>query len=246
MGQIFVNDIGFTHFIPMKLKSDAGQALQEFIHDIGIPSALHIDDAKELTSGHWEHVRKTYGIRQTLAEPYSPFQNRAEVNIHELKKHTRRLMSKTSTPLRMWDFCAQYVSELRCMTAQPLFSLHGRTPYELVTGITPDISEYISFSWYQPVYYLNNMNFPEEKENIGRWIGVAHNIGQALCFWILPKSGIPIARTLVRAITGAEMQTNSFKEELASYDNSGTIQYQTQTFRLKLDPMINSWLYQLR
>jgi len=132
------------------------------------------------------------------------------------------------------------------MTAQPLFSLHGRTPYELVTGITPDISEYISFSWYQPVYYLNNMNFPEEKENIGRWIGVAHNIGQALCFWILPKSGIPIARTLVRAITGAEMQTNSFKEKLASYYNSGTIQYQTRTFRLKLDPMINSWLYQLR
>jgi len=219
MGQIFVNDIGFTHFIPMKLKTDAGHALQEFIHDIGIPSSLHTDDAKELTSAHWKQVRKTYGIKQTLAEPYSPFQNRAEINIREMKKHTRRLMNKTGTPLRLWDFCTQYVAELRTLTAQPLFSLHGRTPYELVIGNTPDISEYISFSWYQPVYYLDNTNFPEEKERIGRWIGVAHNIGQALCFWILPKSGTPIARTTGRAITAAEMQTDVVKEELIAYNN---------------------------
>jgi len=128
-------------------------------------------------------------------------------------------MNKTGTPLRLWDFCTQYVAELRTLTAQPLFSLHGRTPYELVTGNTPDISEYISFSWYQPVYYLDNTNFPEEKERIGRWIGVAHNIGQALCFWILPKSGAPIARTTVKAITAAEMQTDVVKEELIAYDN---------------------------
>ncbi len=87
MGKLFVNDIGFYHFVPMKSKSEAGNALLEFIQDIGIPSALHTDDAKELTSGKWEQVRKDHGIKQTLAEPYSPFQNRTEVNIHELKKH---------------------------------------------------------------------------------------------------------------------------------------------------------------
>jgi hypothetical protein len=27
------------------------------------------------------------GIKQSLTEPYSPFQNRAQVNIHELKKY---------------------------------------------------------------------------------------------------------------------------------------------------------------
>jgi hypothetical protein len=37
MGQIFVNNIGYTHFIPMKLKSEAGFALQEFIQDVGVP-----------------------------------------------------------------------------------------------------------------------------------------------------------------------------------------------------------------
>ncbi len=69
MGQLFVNDIGFYHFVSMKSKEDAGDGLLEFIQEVGVPGALHTDDAKELTSGCWEHVRKDHGIKQTLAEP---------------------------------------------------------------------------------------------------------------------------------------------------------------------------------
>jgi hypothetical protein len=144
VGQIFVNDIGYTKFIPMKAKSEAGNALVEFIQDVGIPGTLHTDNAKELNSGKWLEVCKTYDIKQTFTEPFSPFQNRAEVNIRELKKHVRQLMKRTNTPKRLWDFCASYVAEIRSLTAQPLYSLHGRTPHELVTGNTPDISEYIA------------------------------------------------------------------------------------------------------
>ncbi len=86
MGQIFVNDVGYTYFVPMKTKSDAGHALLEFIQDIGLPSTIHTDDAKELTAGKWLDICKTHGIKQTQAEPYSPFQNRAEVNKRELNK----------------------------------------------------------------------------------------------------------------------------------------------------------------
>jgi len=121
VAQIFVNDLGFTRLTPMKSKADAGHSLLEFIQDIGIPSALHTDNAKELTSGIWETVRKEHQIRQTLTEPHSPFQNRAEIGIREVKKHVRRLMSETKAPRRLWDFCAQYASELRTMTAQPLY-----------------------------------------------------------------------------------------------------------------------------
>ena len=51
MGQIFVNDVDFIHFIPIHTKSEAGDTLAEFIRDIGIPSALHTDEMKELTLG---------------------------------------------------------------------------------------------------------------------------------------------------------------------------------------------------
>jgi hypothetical protein len=129
-------------------------------------------------------------------------------------------MSKTKTPKRLWDFCARYVSELRCVTAQPLYSLHGRTPHELVTGNTPDISEYLAFHWYQPVYYYDSAAFPGERELMGRWIGVAHNVGQAMCFWILPKSGVPIARTTVRGVTESELQSTQVHQEVKAYDEA--------------------------
>jgi len=204
----------------MKSKSEAGHALLEFIQDIGIPSSLHTDNAKEMTSGQWETIRKDHQIKQTVTEPFSPFQNRAEIGIKELKKHVRRLMSDTKTPKPLWDFCAQYAAEVRCITAQPLFNLHGRTPYEIVTGNTPDRSEYLQFNWYQPLFYYDPTDFPEDRELIGRFIGVAHNVGQALCYWILPKSGRPIARTTVRPISEAELQTEQVRQELNSFDAS--------------------------
>jgi hypothetical protein len=91
-GQVFANASGFIKFYPFDLKSKAGDALNEFIQDVGIPAALHTDESKEQTLGKWLKLRKEYGIKQTLTEPHSPFQNRAEGAIRELKKHTRRLM----------------------------------------------------------------------------------------------------------------------------------------------------------
>jgi hypothetical protein len=78
-GQIFVNDTGYTYFKPMKSKSEVGNVLLEFIKEVGIPHAIHTNNAKELTLGKWHNVCKDHGIRMSQTEPYSPFQNRAEV-----------------------------------------------------------------------------------------------------------------------------------------------------------------------
>jgi hypothetical protein len=220
MGQIFVNNIGYTHFTPMRLKSEAPNALLEFIQNVGIPSQIQTDDAKELVKGRWKEICQTHGIKQTQTEPYSPFQNRAEVNIRELKKQTRRLMSSTKTPPHLWDLCTSYVAELRCLTAQPLYSLHGRTPFELITGNTPDISEYISHSWYDPVWYYDSTSFPDPTRHLGRWIGVAHNIGQAMCFWVLSSSGTPIARSTIQPISEAELRSNVVQKAISDFDQA--------------------------
>jgi len=83
MGQIFVNDIGCMCFMPMQKKSQAGYALAEFIQDVGIPTSLHTDDAKELNLGTWHKIRLNHAIKQTQTEPHSPWQNRAEGAIKE-------------------------------------------------------------------------------------------------------------------------------------------------------------------
>ena len=81
-GLIFVNNLGFLHIVPMKSKSQAGNALTEFFEDKGVPTVLHTDGAKEFTQGRWqENLSQHGGIKQTFAEPYSPWQNRAEAGI---------------------------------------------------------------------------------------------------------------------------------------------------------------------
>jgi hypothetical protein len=153
----------------MKKKRHASNALLEFIRDVGIPSTLHTDNAKELTTGEWKKVASEHQIPQTLAEPYSPWQVRAEVAIRELKRGVRRIMESTRAPKSLWDFCAAYVADLRSMTVTDLYSLQGRTPWEIVTGHTPDISEYTTFVWYDPVWYYEPLSsFPEDRKLLAR------------------------------------------------------------------------------
>ena len=64
-GQILINDLHFSRFIPMKSKADAEDALKYMIQDIGIPFEMHVDGAKEENLGQWEEVRKACLIKQT-------------------------------------------------------------------------------------------------------------------------------------------------------------------------------------
>jgi hypothetical protein len=90
--QLFMNDIGFTVIYPMRLKSEAPNALKCFLQDVGTPHALHSDNAKELMQGEWRKVFNDFSIRTTYTEPHSPWQNRAEGSIRETKRHIHRKM----------------------------------------------------------------------------------------------------------------------------------------------------------
>ncbi len=192
--------------------------MREFIQDVGIPDHLHTDGAKEMTMGTWKQVCQDAGIRMSQTEKSSPWQNRTEVEIRELKRHVCRLMNRTATPHKLWDFCCLYVTDLRSRLARPLPQLNGRTPYELITGNTPDVSEFLEFEWYQPIWYYEPSAFPQQNRLIARWIGIAHHVGQAMCYWILPQSGIPIARTTIQPISQTELNTTEIQSLLSAYD----------------------------
>jgi len=218
MAQLYVNDIKYMRIMPMKKKSEAPFTLQELIQDIGVPAALHCDGAKELQHGKWRDICNDFGIKLTTTEPYSPWQNRAEVNIREAKKSIHRLMTRTRTPKPLWDYCATYVAEIISITANDLYASHGRTPYEVITGNTPDISEWAEFGWYEPVYQYQDVPFPQTKRIIARWLGVAHRVGQALCYWILTESGQVVARTSIQKLTDDELKSPVTITELAQFD----------------------------
>jgi hypothetical protein len=195
---------------------------------VGIPKELHTDGAKEMTLGTWKQVCREAGIKTTTTEKSSPWQNRTEVEIRELKRHVRRLMTRSCTTLPFWDFCCQYTVELRNRIACPLPQLHGRTPYEALTGNTPDISEFLEFKWFQYIWYYEPSIFPEQNRNIAQWIGIAHRVGQAMCFWILPISGTPIARTTIQDISQEELITEEVKNLISKYDKAINEKFETQ------------------
>ena len=76
---------------------------------------------------------------------------------------------------------------------------------EQVTGETPDISEYLDFGFYDWVWYKDNAGLGEN--HIGRWLGVAHRVGNLMSYWILTEAGHVIARTMVQRITNLELTT---------------------------------------
>jgi len=72
-------------------------------------------------------------------------------------------------------------------------NLQGRTPYEILTRETPDIMEYLDFHFFQLVKYYESTTFPNQHEYLGRRLGLAHKVGQAMCYWILKENGQVIA-----------------------------------------------------
>jgi hypothetical protein len=83
--------------------------------------------------------------------------------------------------------------------------LDGRTPTEVVTGTTPDISQYAQFDWYEPIRFLDNRHaFPNERKLLGRFLGVAELCTDVMAFRILTEIGTIVTRKSVWAITDAK------------------------------------------
>ncbi len=90
--QIFTDGRKFFRAYPLAKKADAHHALTAFIQDVGIPKCCLSDGAEEERGGEWGRIVKHYHIKTRITEPKSPWQNRAEAGIYELKKMVRRAL----------------------------------------------------------------------------------------------------------------------------------------------------------
>jgi len=170
--------------------------------------------------GEWKEICNEFMINTTYTEPHSPWQNRAEGQIRELKRHVQRKMKSQNVPKRLWNYCVKWSCDVRNKTASNLFALEGRTPYEAIYGHTPDISSLCEFDFYEPVWYFDPHTFPEDNRLLGRWLGEAHQIGQAMCYWILTNTEKVIARSTVQAISEADINTEQVTSELKALDSA--------------------------
>ena len=94
-------------------------------------------------------------------------------------------MNRSGAPANCWLLCLIYVCYLLNHIA--CTALDGKIPLFALTGITPDISIILLFTFYQPVFYATyDQNFPSEsEERAGYWVGFGEHGGDAMTHKIL-------------------------------------------------------------
>ena len=113
-------------------------------------------------------------------------------------------MINRKVPKRLWDYGIRWVCEVMRLTSNTARTLHARTPLEQVTGETPDISEYLDFSFYDYVWYFDNAGVGGKL--FGRWLGVLHQVGSQMCFFVIKPNGKVERCTSVQPVMNIELK----------------------------------------
>lgn len=218
-GNVYINRCGFKKFYGMHdfTSLSSRDTLVNFIQSVGIPAALHSDNHRNFKDGAFRKETSKYGIDQTYTEPHSPWQNPAESGIREIKKLSKKWMGTTQSPIRLWCFCFELAADVLSLCATMHYSLQGRTPYEITCNYTPDISEYVTFAWYDWIYYWDEHS---KEKRIGRWLGPAHKVGQSLCYYILNEDANYIARSSVVPIPDEDKESDTMKGLMTQFTAS--------------------------
>jgi hypothetical protein len=138
--QVFVNDIDWTRAYPMKSKAKAHEVLDLLFHRKGVPAAVILDNAKELTHGKFRRKVCSAGAHALEIEPYSPWLNRAKTVIKALKRMTNTAMTKSGAPLCLWDICSELQGHIWSSIAHNIYALNDDVPNMAVSSNTSDIS----------------------------------------------------------------------------------------------------------
>ena len=161
------------------------QTLQDVVRRRGAPNKLVSDSAKAEISQAVKDYLRWLVIDDWQSEPHRQHQNPAERRYQDIKRLTNRLLDRTGAPPECWLLALSYASFVYNHTA--VKSLNWRTPIEMLTGTTPDISVLLRFQFYEQVYYkTEEPSFPSESpESLGRLVGIAQHVGHALTYKVL-------------------------------------------------------------
>jgi len=213
--QLFT-DTGMVTIHPAVSKSAAGDCLEEFIDEVGIPSNLLFDGASEHLGPNTTFMKavKKHAINWRVIEPHSHWQNRAEDMIKKVKHRWKTTQSRIRCSPRLWDYGIVHEARLLSRIAKP----HERPPLEAVLGDSIDLSEYLDFDFYDPVWFWEPNAGEKGERQIGRWLGISHRVGSAMCYWVLNSKGNVLARSTVQHVTKEELRITEADQQLQEFD----------------------------
>ena len=130
-------------------------------------------------------------------------------------------MRSAQEPALLWDYgLCSYIAEIPSILAR---NSDWRPGIEkLTTGETIGISELLDFEFCDRIWYWDpkKMDMTVKQAKVGRWLGIAHQVGSYMAYWILTESGKVIARSTVQHITTTDMATDNMKMRVKTFDHN--------------------------
>jgi hypothetical protein len=123
--------------------------LEDSIRKRGAMDKLISDYAKAKMSSRVNHILCALFIGAWYFEQYQKNQSFAENRYGTVKATTNRVMNRSGAPANTWFLAMMYV----CLLLNHLASaaLGWKSPEQVLTVQTPDISKFTHFSFYEPV-----------------------------------------------------------------------------------------------
>ena len=122
---------------------------------------------------------------------------------------TEGLRIRTGAPAKLWPYMHEYLVDINNHCVSPF--LNWRTPIEKRHGYTPDISAFLLYQFYEPVYFKLNDDDNKSPELEGRWIGGDKHVGDALTYKIYcPNNGSVLSRSIVHKVDPGQYRKYTF------------------------------------
>ena len=183
--QLFVGvDTLVTDVFPMKSQKQFAKTLMDVIILRGAPSLLISDGAQAETSAKVKEILRTLIFPQWISEADHQHQNKSERRIQDVKRIANTVLDRSGAPADLWFECLLYV----CDVLNHSFNdgIDG-VPLQKLDGHTPDLSAFMLFRFYEKVLYrIADNTFPSEsREELGHFVGISRNVGNAMTFRIV-------------------------------------------------------------
>ena len=85
---------------------------------------------------------------------------------------------------------------------------------ENLTGYTIDISEYLDFYFYDPVYYWDILSGEKGEAFPGIWLDISHRVDAFMCYWVLNEQWNVISRSTLQSVTNEDLLNPTLKGEM--------------------------------
>ena len=86
----------------LQRESQSHAAYQDFIREVGAPTALCTDNAKTQVGEKWTTTNRKHHIQQRTIVPHNQNQNYAERCIQDIKHKTMQVLYESNAPVQLW------------------------------------------------------------------------------------------------------------------------------------------------